>query len=361
MSFLFGSALGSRAQAVITPAVATVAARRAVPRYGIRERLDLSKNLSPTAGALGTLHWTVVSETPTNTALYSATGAGVLTPVNTVVATATYQCPKFPARVRIELRQADEGMLDRKEFDVIAPDQAVTYLVQFGPTHHVNGFATIAFEGSIVFGPPDVSFSGLEFQESRGTQTNSGLRPDMIRGTRTNHAPTNAGGILAWIPYRDMAALGSRMNGMDTVGNWAIYPAPAGWNAERQVLAQSTWPIQWKYRLRGDTDTGVIFKYARHDLTVYSNGDVELKKAGVELRRSLGDPTNHCHAWSGFADPPHVAVPWPVTARPAPPASNSLRYDDGRMIQASTNTPFSPRSTRRGSFRRRQYRSHHRR
>jgi hypothetical protein len=317
---LFGSALGSKARAVITPNVATVAARAATPRYGIRERLNLSKQLQAGAGALGTLHWTVVSETASSAIPAALTGAGVLTPVNPVTTTATYDCPKFPARVRLELRQADETVLDRKEFDVIAPDQATTYLIQFGTTHHVQGFASIAFEAPIVVGPPDVSFSGLEFSEYRGTQTNSGLRPQLIPGNGTHHTPTSAGGIQVWVGYRDMVALGTRMHGYDTVGNWGIFPPAPGWTAERQVWAQSTWPIQWRWRIAGDADTGVIFKYARHDLTVYKNGEIELKKAGVEVRKALNDATSHSHAWSGFVSAPDVTVPWPVTAAPAPPA-----------------------------------------
>lgn len=326
----FSPALASRARGTITPAVATVAPRANPARYGIRETLNLTHNIVARE-PLGPLHWSIVSETASNQALYEAGGGGILTAVGGV-GTARYQCPTYPSRVTLELRRQDESVLDRKALDVIMPDQATTYLLQFGTTHHVQNYCTAAFEAVVVLGPSDVCFSGLEMQEAYGAFTLVPGMPNnsMFTGVGNQHLVTgqhrngagNIVGVPQWVGFRNMIQQGSRMQGYDTIGNWGIYPLRGGWsNGPRQAWGRARWPIQWRWRIVGAAGTGVTFKYAEHEVWVYSDGDMELKKAGVELRTHLADATNHCHAWSGYQDPNDLLLPaWPVTAPPAPPA-----------------------------------------
>jgi hypothetical protein len=322
---MFGgsSNLGRLAKGTITPQVATVAPRQTPPRYGIREKLNLTHVIQAGAGALGQLHWSMASETSSNQFLTYTGGAGILTVTNAFTGAATYDCPGYPAAVTLELRKADNTVLDRKTFNVIAPDQATTFLVQFGNTHHVQGYGSIAFEAVAVLGPPDVCFAHVLFQEAYGTVTvTAGTHREVMTNAGSQHAVSSNAAGPVWLTFRNMVALGSRLNGYDTVGNWGIRPpASHRWApGDRNVWATAEWPIQWRYKVAGMTpDTGVTFKYARHETWVYSTGEVELKKAGVEVRAALNHATDNCHAWSNFQDA-SILIPWPVTPRPAPPA-----------------------------------------
>lgn len=274
-------------------------ARRRHNQFGVGEKIDLSYALEPAVRPeqLGGLIWEVKGPADLDVPKH---------PRPRLTATKAAGPQDVTVNLKIRTGAHAETVMATETIRVIPPT-GVAMEMRDDRVHHYEGLASAGFVGRWFFQPADVSFHNLEFREEACPSVTHGCfaKGKWAEGHQAN---PKWGGTTPG----EQDARGTPISGTDTVFSGYFRPCretrPAT-KASQKTLAffgfpervmhpyksgdfepgKLVWNIPVSYRIVG-TAEAVPFGYENQEMECYDDGDMRIRKLGVEVTKSAGPP-----------------------------------------------------------------------